>query len=165
MPYTVINAQVTPADVQAIKDALALVQQKLPFLITLTDAERKALRKTGPERLSFVENSAQVAANNPDILPASFNAAAFQFGVALFTVLTDINTVAAQLASKIDDTRMDVGVQVLDGASDVYGYVQAAAKKTPGLKPAAQQLGQLYQKAATTRRNNASAKAALASAK
>jgi hypothetical protein len=160
MPYTKINAQVAPADVTAIKAAFALVQQKLPFLLTLTDAERKALRKVGPERLSFVVNAAQVAANNPTSLPASFDAAGFQLAVGLFTVLTDLNTVAAQLASQLDDTHMDVGVQALEGASDVYGYVQTAAKKTPGLKPAADQLGQLYAKAAATRRANNKVQAA-----
>lgn len=165
MPYTKINAQVAPADVQAIKAAFALVQQKLPFLLTLTDAERKALRKVGPERLSFVANAAQVAANNPAIFPPSFDAAGFQVAVGLFTVLTDLNTVAAQLASQLDDTHMDVGVQALDSASDVYAYVQAAAKKTPGLKPVADQLGQLYQKAAATRRANTLVKAAQAKAK
>ena len=165
MPYTKTNAQVSSADAQAIKDAFALVQQKLPFLLTLTDAERKSLRKVGPERVSFVVTAAQVAANNPAILPASFDAAGFQLAVVLFSVLTDLNTLAAQVASKLDDTHMDVGVQALQRASDVYGYVTAAAKKTPGLKPVAEQLGQLYQKAAATRRANNHAKAALPKAK
>jgi hypothetical protein len=165
MPFAKITAQIAPADVTAIKAAFALIQKTLPFLLTLTDIERKALRKVGPERLSFVVDAAQVAANNPTILPASFDAAGFQAAVALLTALNELNILAAQLASQIDDTHMDVGVQALAGASDVYGYVQAAAKKTPGLKPAAAQLGQLYAKAAATRRANNKAKAAKTEAK
>ena len=110
-------------------------------------------------------NAAQAAQNNPSILPASFDEAGFQSAVTLFTQLTDINTVVAQLSSKIDDTHMDVGVQAMDGASDVYHYVQDAAKKTPGLKPLADQLGQLFQKAAATRRANANSKAATVTTK
>jgi hypothetical protein len=144
---------------------LTAVEQKLPFLISLTNAERKALYKTGAERLSFIQTAAQAVQDNPDILPQTFDAAGFQNGIVLFSMLTEINTLAAQLASKIDDTHMDVGAQALDGASDVYNYVKAAAKKTPGLKPLADQLGQLYQKATATRRANKKAKIAAVATK
>jgi ABC-type ATPase with predicted acetyltransferase domain len=85
--------------------------------------------------------------------------------VALFTAMTEINTLLAQLASQIDDTHLAVGVEALSGASDVYKYVKAAATKTPGLKPVADQLGQLFQKGAATRRANKKAAAAKAGAK
>ncbi|HUZ06296.1 MAG TPA: hypothetical protein VMV89_02285 [Candidatus Paceibacterota bacterium] len=41
----------------------------------------------------------------------------------------------------------------------MYNYVKTAAVKTPGLKPVADQLGQLYQKAVATRRANRKAAA------
>jgi len=154
MPYTNINAQLPDADVQAIKAAFDTIAQKLPFLISLTNAERMGLRKTGTERLGFVMSAAQAAQNNPTILPASFDAAGFQAAVALFSALTDVNGVSQQVCSKIDDTHLDVGVQLMDEASDVYKYVKTAAKKTSGLKPVAIQLGQLYQKAVATRNAN-----------
>lgn len=143
---------------QAVKDAIAAIETALPFLITLMEEERKSLHKTGEERLSFVQNAGQVAQDNPNILPPSFDAAGFESAVALFNALTEIARLVAQLSSKIDDTRLDVGVQALDGASDVYRYVQDAAKKTPGLKPVADQLGQLFQKGVATRRANKKAK-------
>jgi hypothetical protein len=62
-------------------------------------------------------------------------------------VLTDINTIVAQLASEIDDTRMAVGGEVITEATQVYNYVKAAVKTSPGLKPVADQLGQRFQKA------------------
>jgi hypothetical protein len=49
--------------------------------------------------------------------------------VALFTAMTEINTLAAQLASQIDDTHLAVGVEALSGASDVYNYVKAAPSR------------------------------------
>ena len=54
MPYQNISAQVSAADVAAIKAAVATIQQKLPFLISLTPAERKSLPKAGANSLSFV---------------------------------------------------------------------------------------------------------------
>ena len=162
MPYQNISAQVSDKAMQAIKDALAAIETNLPFLISLTDAERKSLFKAGPKRLSFVENALTAAQDNPDILPKSFDADGFASHVALFATLTEINTLVAQLASKIDDTRMDVGSSAMDDASDVYNYVQAAVKKTPGLKPVADQLGQLFQQAVATKAANAAAKKAAA---
>ena len=40
MTYQNISAEVTAADLQVIKDALATIRQKLPFLVNLTQAER-----------------------------------------------------------------------------------------------------------------------------
>lgn len=147
MPYKNITAKLTAADIQAVKDAVASIQQKLPFLVSLTPAERKTIYKTGPGSLSFVQNSLQVAKNNPGILPASFAAAEFESDVNLFAVLTDLGTVTSQLASQIDDTRLAVGGEAMEEATQVYQYVKAAVKTTPGLKPVAEQLGERFQKA------------------
>ena len=145
MPYQPITATVAPADVTAIKAAIATIQGKLPFLISLTEAERKSLPKTGANSLSFVEHAQTAADNNPTILPGSFNAANFDSHVDLFATLTDINTSIAQLASSVDDTRMAVGSEAMNEARSVYEYVKSAAKNTPGLKPVADQLGERFQ--------------------
>ena len=151
MPYQPITATVAPADVTAIKAAIATIQQKLPFLISLTDAERKSLPKAGPNSLSFVEHAQTAADNNPTILPGSFNAANFDSHVSLFATLTDINTSIAQLASSVDDTRMAVGSEAMNEARSVYEYVKSAAKNTPGLKPVADQLGERFQHASAAK--------------
>ena len=42
MPYQNIEATVPAVDVQAIKDAVATILTKLPFLVNLTTDEHKA---------------------------------------------------------------------------------------------------------------------------
>jgi hypothetical protein len=147
MSYQNISAQVSSEDVQAIKAAVTTIRQKLPFLVTLTADERKSTFKTGPNSLSFVQNSLQATKNNPTVLPGSFDAAGFETDVNLFATLTDVGTQVAQLASEIDDTRLAVGGEAMNEATQVYNYVKAAAKNTPGLKPIADQLGERFQKA------------------
>ncbi len=147
MPYQNISATVSAADLQAVKDAIATIQQKLPFLVNLTADERKAIFKTGPNSLSFVQNALQAAQNNPDIFPKSFDVAEFASDVNLFAILTELNTLSAQATSKLDDTRLAVGGEAMKEATQVYNYVKAAAVNTPGLKPVAEQLGQRFQKA------------------
>jgi hypothetical protein len=158
MSYQNISATVADADVQAIKAAVATIQQKLPFLVSLTADERKGIFKAGPNSLSFVQNAQQAAQNNPDIFPKSFDAVEFSSDVNLFAVLTDINTTVAQLASEIDDTRLAVGGEAMKEATQVYNYVKTAAATTPGLKPVADQLGQRFQKASAAQPTPAAAK-------
>lgn len=145
MPYQPITATVPDADVATIKAAIATIQQKLPFLISLTDQERKSLPKAGSNSLSFVEHAQTAAQNNPTILPGSFDATGFGSHVDLFAVLTDVNTSIAQLASEVDDTRMAAGSEAMKDARKVYDYVKAAVKATPGLKPVADQLAERFQ--------------------
>nr|VFK80704.1 MAG: hypothetical protein BECKSD772D_GA0070982_114312 [Candidatus Kentron sp. SD] len=43
-----------------------------------------------------------------------------------------------------DDTRLAVGGEAMQEATQVYNYVKTAAKTTPGLKPIADQLGERW---------------------
>nr|VFJ57936.1 MAG: hypothetical protein BECKDK2373B_GA0170837_10695 [Candidatus Kentron sp. DK] len=87
------------------------------------------------------------AQDHPTIFPGSFSTPEFKNDVDLFTALTDIGTVIASLASEVDDTRIAVGGEAMQEASQVYTYVKAAAKTTPGLKPVAEQLGERFRQA------------------
>lgn len=147
MPYQNINAVVSAADAQAIRDAFALILNKLPFLVNLTPAERKAIFKTGPDSLSFVQNALTAAQANSNILPGSFSTPGFKNDVDLLALLTEINTLAASVASQIDDTRLAVGGEAMKQANQVYHYAKEAAKVTPGMKPVAEQLAERFKRA------------------
>jgi hypothetical protein len=147
MPTKLVNASLSEADAQAIEDAFAAVLAKLPFVVNLTAEERKSGAKTGNEGLSFVKNALAAAQSNPSILPASFDTAGFQRDVALFEALMPLATLAASVASQIDDTRMAAGKDAMQQAILAYSYVKTAAKTTPGLKPVAEQLGERFKRA------------------
>lgn len=147
MPYQNIDVTVSPADLQAVKDAFAVVLNKLPFLVNLTSAERQSIVKTGPDSLSFVQNALSAAQGNPDIFPASFNRDGFKKDVELFALMTELVTLAESVLSQLDDTRLAVGGEAMQGAITTYNYAKAASKTTPGLKPVAEQLGARFQKA------------------
>jgi hypothetical protein len=149
VPYQNISASLSEADIQAVKDAFSTVLAKLSFLVNLTPDERKAVFKTGPDRVSFVQNASVAAKNNPGIFPASFDTQEFQKDVELFDALTELSAVADSVASQIDDTRLAVGGEAMRQATQVYNYVREASKMTPGLKPLAEQLGEHFQKTAT----------------
>ena len=147
MPYQNIDATLSGADIQAVKDAFAAVLTKLPFLVNLTVDERKSIVKTGSDSLSFVQTALTGAQANPLIFPPSFDQLGFGKDVALFAALTEIQALAESVVSQLDDTRTAVGGEAMQAAMQAYQYIKTASKTTPGLKPLADQLGERFQRA------------------
>jgi hypothetical protein len=144
MAYQNITATLSDKDIQEIKTALQTIQQKLPFLITLSVEERRKLVKMGDKSLAFVKNSLTAAQSNGDILPASFDLDEFVRDYQLATTLTELLIGLRQLTEQVDDTLMAVGSEAMTSSLTVYDYVKTAAKKTPGFKSLAEQLGERF---------------------
>ncbi len=142
-----LNANVSPADMQAIRDAVALIRSKLPFLIALTPEERRNRFKMGDKSLAFVQDALMAAQNNPTILPASFSTPDFQNDVQLAAQLSEIDILLQQLASEVDDTLLETGSEAMEGGLNLYSYVKVAAKTEPGLRPVDEQLGARFKRA------------------
>lgn len=144
MPYQDINVTLSDADLKEVRQAITTIQQKLPFLITLSTIERKRLFKMGDKRLAFVQTSLNAAQSNQNILPASFDLNGFSNDYRLATSLMEIEMLLNQLSEQVDDTLLAVGSEAMTSSLTVYDYVKTAAKKTPGLKGIAEQLGTLF---------------------
>ncbi|HEX8463514.1 MAG TPA: hypothetical protein VF627_02765 [Abditibacterium sp.] len=141
-----MNADLSPADMLVIRDALALARSKMPFLVALTPEERKEKVKMGDKSLAFVQDALMAAQNNPQILPASFSTAEFKRDVVLATQLSEINDLLQQLASAVDDTLLETGSEAMIVGLNLYTYVKAAAKTEPGLRPTESQLGERFKR-------------------
>jgi hypothetical protein len=144
MAYQNITASLSPADIQEIKAAFATIEAKLPFLVTLSAEERRNLFKMGDKRLAFVNTSLIAAQSNRNILPASFDLDEFVRDYQLAANLTEVLIGLRQLTEQVDDTLMAVGSEAMGSSLTVYDYVKTAAKKTPGLKTIAEQLGERF---------------------
>jgi hypothetical protein len=147
MSYQNIDATLSTADLQAVKDAFATIRAKLPFLVNLTADERKSTFKAGPNSLSFVQNTLSAAEGYSQIIPPSFDVPAFKRDVELFALLTELTILAESLFSQIDDTRLAVGGEAMQQGSQVYKLAQAAEDTVPGLKPVVAQLAERFQRA------------------
>lgn len=144
MTYQNITGSLSSQDIQAIKVALQTVQEKLPFLITLSNEERRSLVKMGDKSLAFVNNSITAAQSNRNILPATFDVEELVRDYQLATALTEVLISMRQITEQVDDTLLAVGSEAMSGSLTVYDYVKTAAKKTPGLKTVAEQLGERF---------------------
>jgi hypothetical protein len=136
-----LSATLSTEDVQEIKTAIATITTKMPFLIHLTVDERRRRYKMGDKSLAFVNNSITAAQTNPDILPSSFDLDELRRDYQLAASLTEIQLQLSQLAEKVDDTLLSVGSDAMSSSLTIYDYVKTAAKRVPGLKAIAEQLG------------------------
>lgn len=146
MPYKNVDVQLSAKDLSDIKAALKTVQTKLPFLVHLSAQERRRFYKMGDKSLAFVTKSISAAQSNPEILPSSFDISALSRDYQLSRDLFEVQSVLKQLNEKVDDTLLAVGSEAMSNSLSVYDYVKAAAKREPGLKGLAAQLGERFKK-------------------
>ncbi len=146
MPAKNINAELQPKDLEAIKASLKAVQTKMPFLVHLSVQERRRFLKMGDKSLAFVTNSLSAAQSNPEILPGNFDVASLNRDYQLSRDLLEVQTLLNQLSEQVDDTLLAVGSEAMTGSLSIYDYVKAAAKREPGLKGLAEQLGERFKK-------------------
>jgi hypothetical protein len=140
MSYNNISASISPEKMQAIKEAIKLIGDDLPFLISLTADEKRGLIKLGPKSVDFVRDCANVANNYPQILPVGFDATELGKDSLLFEQLSEVKMLLNSLNEKINDTTTAVGNEAMKSSLTVYDYVKTAAKSQPGLKSVAEDL-------------------------
>jgi hypothetical protein len=121
-----IDAALPQADRDAVIAAIKTIQEKLPFLADLTLDERKGMLKLGDKSMPFVKRAAEIATQNPDFLPRSFNVEDMKRDIALLEALQPITTALTQLQELVDDTTMLVGSEAYVAALAVYQYAKAS---------------------------------------
>src|SRR5437764_76800 len=116
MPDNRVSAVLSETDQQAVMAAINTIRQKLPFLIDLSAEDRRSLPKMGERSRGFVSQALEVAAQNEDILPRSFEVAEMRKDVELAAALLPIITALSQLVELIEDTSMAVGSEAYAAA-------------------------------------------------
>jgi hypothetical protein len=111
MPTNQISAVLTSADRDAILAALTTIKQKLPFLMDLTTEERKALPKMGDKSRAFVSKALEVATQNPDFLPRSFDLEEMRKDVQLFEAMYPIVMAFIQLQELLEALLHEEGLR------------------------------------------------------
>lgn len=123
-----ISASLSQADREAVISAIATIREKLPFLIDLTNEQRRSLPKLGDKSRAFVSKALEVATQNPDFLPRSFDLNEMRQDVELFEALYPILLSLTQLQELVDDTVMQVGSEAYAAGLIIYNYAKTSGK-------------------------------------
>lgn len=133
MNYAPTTNTMSEADQKAVKDALALIREKMPFLISLPKKKRMSLPKLGPKSMKFVQDSYMTTTNFPQAFPSLFNIDKFQKDVEFYMVLHELKMLADTIHEKIDSTHMAVGHEVMNSSLSVFKYVKNSNSSHQGL--------------------------------
>jgi hypothetical protein len=138
-----VTAKLSAADREAVMEAISTIRQKLPFLIDLSMEERKALPKLGDKSRAFVSKALEIAAQNPDFLPRSFDLDEMRRDMELFEALYPVLLSLTQLQELVDDTSVAVGSEAYAAGLLVYNYAKASGKGA-GLDSMVDDLGRRF---------------------
>src|SRR5262249_24542893 len=130
-------------DQEAVLNALGVIKEKLPFLISLTPDEIQSIPKMGTSNQTFVDKAVEVAAQNPDIMPKGFDLEEMRKDADAFRALTGIRLAVAQLLEQLDNTQLLVGSEAYSAALAVYLQTKTTGKGK-GLETAADELGRRF---------------------
>jgi hypothetical protein len=144
MAYQNISYTLTPEVLQQVKGAIETVNASLPFLVTLTNDEKRSLVKLGPKSADFVNDASSAVVAFPNILPQSFNVAEYQRDTTLFAQLSEIKLIIDSLQEKVNNTYFAVGSEAMQASLEVYAYVQTAKERVPGIKSVAEKLKERF---------------------
>jgi len=137
------NATLSQAALDAVLTSIATIRQHLPFLIDLTATGRKSLSKLGDKTHAFVKKAVDIAAQHPDILPASHSVEDVRNSAELFQSMGTIRLALEQLSSQVYDTTLKVGSDAYALARTIYAATKSPIAG-PRLSTAADNLGRRY---------------------
>jgi hypothetical protein len=138
-----VSATLSQEDQDALLNAVATIRQKLPFLLGLNPDERRTLPRLGDKSRAFVTKALEVATQNPDFLPRSFDIDEMRQDVQLFDAMYPLLLSLTQLQELLYDTTTVVGSEAYAAALLVYGYAKTSGRNT-GLDAAVDDMSQRF---------------------
>ncbi|MBD2165078.1 hypothetical protein H6G04_11765 [Calothrix membranacea FACHB-236] len=138
-----LSANFSPADREAVMQAIATIREKLPFLVDLTTEDRRTILKMGDKSRAFVSKALEVATQNPNFLPRSFDVEEMRRDVALYEALYPVLLSLTQLQELVDDTCITAGSEAYTAALAVYNYAKASGD-VAGLDAVIDEMGRRF---------------------
>lgn len=129
--------ELTPAELQAIKDAIAVIVATLADkLQALTTDERKRSVKMGEASRPFVEKVVEYSISNPEFLPAFVKQEILEKQWKSTQELTPIFNSLNQLISNLSDSLLEMGSELMDDSNAYYKQVKMGVEMdVPNAKP------------------------------
>ena len=139
-----ITGTFTDAAKTAVIAKITETKALMPFLINLTEEERKRLKGIGNKNLAYVQKCVEGAIAFPDELKKNFNTAEFQKDVEMFTSLIGAHIACAALLELIDDSMKAAGIDAMGASSEVYASLKTSAKNNANVKTIVAEIGERF---------------------
>ena len=121
-----IPKEITDAVAQKLQDCRTALA---PYLQGLTAEQRQILFKMGDKTVATVQKIESYIKSNPEFIPIYMDTKEFTKDLTAVNQLHEINNLASQLATDINDTSMLAGSEALLSGMLYYGTVKEAYSK------------------------------------
>lgn len=134
MIINAINEILPQQSIDNINFNLDDTRDNLPFLVNLTNKQRKRAFKMSHKRYHFVATAIDAIKAEPLSAPSWVNPTSLQNDYILYNQLFAIENKIEALLLDIKDTRTQIASEALKTATDIYAHVQNAKDRIPGME-------------------------------
>jgi len=144
MSYQNLSVSLTPAQKATIITQINAVRTSLNFMINLSPAERKKLRKVAEKRQGYVNDVMVAVRANPTAIPAVINTVEYYKDAQLFLDLSEIYAQMVTLFEGLNDTFMASGNEAITVTDQCYGFLKQAAKGNTNLSTTVKEISKHF---------------------
>lgn len=119
-----IDVDFSSDELQAAMKALEAVRNALPFLIGLTEKERRRLSRIGRKSQAFTYQALNVAAQHPELMPRYLDVDGAVRDMRLFASLNSVLQAISELEQMVKDTQAVAGSEAYAAARKAYMSVK-----------------------------------------
>ena len=130
MNQNLVSIEFSPAELDAIDGALAVLEAKLDRLIVLTPEQRHKALKMGDKSEVFCRQTEMVLRQNPGMVPGDFSLDDYRLDLAALDALRPRLQRLRALTDRADDTELALGSDIMSAALDGYRFAKIAGKGT-----------------------------------
>jgi hypothetical protein len=140
-----IDVNLTALEKETAIGVVSSAKLAMPFLIKLSDDERKSLQMMDDGRKPFVEKCIDFASHNPNLDLGSGLIMRVPNDLSLYSFLSTIENELLQLLEMVHDTKQLAGAEAYEVARMVYLKAKMNVQMgIPGSQSIVDELGQLY---------------------
>ena len=122
-----VSTTVKAEDLMAMLGAIAILKEKLPYLVTLLPDEKMEMLKMGDKTFAFVTKALEYATANPNLV-GFIDLGEFEKDVKLITALLKVLRPLQQIVEQLEDTVMQAGSEAYNEALHFYSTSRVAMK-------------------------------------
>ncbi|MEI6123179.1 MAG: hypothetical protein WCQ95_06065 [Bacteroidota bacterium] len=139
-----ISYVVTPTNITNLEAIQGVINTELPCLVSLTNADRRKIRKMGTKHTGYVADVYVATKSNTSLLPGSFDFAEFTKDMELMDKLSYLKTIFMKIIEQFSDTEILLGHELMKQADFCYSILKLSAKDNASVKLVVDQIAQAY---------------------
>ena len=128
-----VSTSIEPTAKTSIISQLTAIRAQLNFGVSLSDEERKRLKKAGNGMLPFIDKAYAAAGVHPELLPAFISKDEYTRDYALAGDLLPIVNLVHEISEMLDVTLTAVRSDLLGESLEVYASSKRYRDNSPGM--------------------------------